>query len=249
MLLKNYPGAVEDAPNTAANALALEAFLYAGEESNPAREVPLAADVPQKTDTASSTASWAAEEATPYLHSAHNARYLGQLFRLFILVEKNDRLFIIDQHAAHDRILYDRFLRGPIPKQELLVAIPFSTESPQDDSFFEEKREELSKLGIVIRRSGGEWLIESLPAMWKLSDRETRAEILNLKNSDENIAERWAATLSCRSAVKDGDLLDERTALALAEEAFALPVQRCPHGRPIWFEISREDLLRMVKRS
>jgi len=175
-------------------------------------------------------------------------RYLGSLFELFILVEKGDRLFIIDQHAAHERILYDRFIRGPVPKQELLVTIPFSTESPADDRFLEEKQEELEKLGIVIKKSENEWLIEALPSGWKLSDRETVAEILNLKTAGQNLAEHWAATLSCHRAVKDGDFLDEKTSLALAEEAFSLPIRLCPHGRPIWFEISRQDLLRAVKR-
>ena len=190
----------------------------------------------------------AAEETVPY-STAVKARYVGRLFGLFILVEKDSRLFVIDQHAAHERILYDRFICGSIPKQELLVPIPFTTESPEDDSFLEEKREELAGLGIVIKRENSEWLIEAVPANWKVSDRETVAEILDLKNAKENIAKRWAATLSCRAAVKDGDFLDEQSALALAEEAFTLPVCICPHGRPIWFEISREDLFRAVKRS
>jgi DNA mismatch repair protein MutL len=193
--------------------------------------------------------SFAAEPAARYTKDG-KTRYLGRLFGLFILVEKEERLFIIDQHAAHERILYDCFLRGPVRRQELLVAIPFETESNEDDRFLDDKREELAKLGIVIRRNKtGEWLIEALPPAWKLSDRETAAEILSLKNAKENMAERWAAALSCRAAVKVGDFLDEETALALAEEAFALPVHHCPHGRPIWFEISRSDLLRAVKRA
>jgi DNA mismatch repair protein MutL len=164
-------------------------------------------------------------------------------------VVKEDRLFIIDQHAAHERVLFEKFIRGTIPKQELLVAISFSTESPEDDHFLEAKRKELAKLGIEIRRGEGEWFIEALPLGWKLSDKETVLEILNLKNAGENMIERWAATVSCRTAVKDGEYLDEKAALDLAEEAFALPVQLCPHGRPIWFEISRGELLKSVKRA
>ena len=196
--------------------------------------------------------SFAAETAAPYpafLSESGGTRYMGRLFGLFILVEKEDRLFIIDQHAAHERILYEGFINGPVPRQELLVAIPFSTESPDDDRFLEEKQKELEKLGIVIRKIENEWLIEALPSGWKLSDRETVEEILKLKTSGENLAEHWAITLSCHKAIKDGDYLDEKTALTLAEAAFALPVHRCPHGRPIWFEINREELLRAVKRS
>ena len=205
--------------------------------------------------TASATAlameALAAENAPPYItpnSTGSEARFLGRLFGLFILVEKDDRLFIIDQHAAHEMILYERFLKAPIPKQELLVALPFITESAEDDSFLEEKQKELEKLGIVIRKTESEWLIESLPSGWKLSDTETAAEILKLKNSQGNMAERWIATLSCRSAVMDGDFLDEKSALELAEKALALPVQRCPHGRPVCVEISKTDLLKAVKR-
>jgi DNA mismatch repair protein MutL len=190
----------------------------------------------------------AAEKAVPYAGTG-KARYLGQLFGLFILVEKGNGLFIIDQHAAHERILYDRFIRFPVPRQELLVPIPFSTESPGDDRFLEEKQEELAKLGILIQRGEDEWFIEALPSGWNLSDRETVDELLGLKNAGENLAERWAAALSCHGAIKDGDYLDEKTALALAEEAFALPVRFCPHGRPIWFEIREADLLKAVKRA
>ena len=190
----------------------------------------------------------AAEEAAPYQKNGR-ARYLGRLFGLFILVEKGEELFIIDQHAAHERVLYENFIRGPIQKQELLVPIPFSTESPDDDKFLEQKLGELDKLGIIIKKADNEWQIDALPAGWNLSDRETVEEILNLKTAGENMAGRWAAGLSCRKAVKDGDYLDEKTAMALAEEAFALPVSLCPHGRPIWQKISREELFKAVKRS
>ena len=205
-------------------------------------------------ETAPYSATYSAPEIIPVPEpelkpEKNGVRYLGRLFNLFILVEKNNTLFVIDQHAAHERILYDKFLSGNISKQELLVAIPFVTENPEEDSFLEEKQEELAKLGIAVKLNGDEWLIEALPSGWKLSDMETVEEILSLKNTKENIGERWAATYSCKSAVKDGDFLDERTALALAEEALALPVSRCPHGRPIWFELSRDDLFKAVKRS
>jgi DNA mismatch repair protein MutL len=173
---------------------------------------------------------------------------VGRLFGLFILIEKNGRLFIIDQHAAHERILYDRLISGPLPRQELLVPLFFTTESAADDRFLEDKREELAALGVVVEPGEEGWYIAALPPGWKLSDRETVAAILGLKTAGESMARRWAATLSCHRAIKDGDYLDEQAALTLAEAAFALPVRRCPHGRPIWFEISRDDVFRAVKR-
>jgi DNA mismatch repair protein MutL len=176
-------------------------------------------------------------------------RMAGRLFDLFILAEKGDRFFIIDQHAAHERILYDRFLLRTVPRQELLASIPFTTESAEEDHFLSARREELEKLGIVIEQEEGAWRIDALPVNWKLSDGETGEEILKLRTAGENMAEHWAAALACRAAVKDGDYLDDAAALTLAEEALALPVPRCPHGRPLWVEMSREELYKAVRRT
>ncbi|MDR2480097.1 MAG: DNA mismatch repair endonuclease MutL [Treponema sp.] len=187
-----------------------------------------------------------AAETTPFYGEPC---YAGRVFGLFILVEWGEKLFIVDQHAAHERILYDRFLAGPVPRQELLVPVPFTTESGDDDRFLEAKREDLARLGVVIERDDGIWRIEALPAGWGSGDAETVKAILALRNAGENMAERWAATVCCHAAVRDGGYLDGESAFALAKEALALPDPHCPHGRPIWTSISREALYKAVRRS
>ena len=182
------------------------------------------------------------------VNSSESMSYVGRLFGLFILIECDDKLYIIDQHAAHERILYNKFLEEPIPKQELLSPIPFTTESGEEDAFLESKREELSRLGVDIVKDEDSWQIEALPADWRMSDAGTVNEILGLRTAGENMAKRWAATYCCRAAIKDGDYPDDETAFALAKEALALPDPRCPHGRPIWTEISREALFKAVRR-
>jgi len=177
-----------------------------------------------------------------------NMRYAGRVFSLFVLIEWGDKLYIIDQHAAHERILYNRFLEQPIPKQELLAPIPFSTESGDEDTFLETKKDELNRLGINIEKDENFWRIEALPSGWKMGDAATVKEILELRTAGDNIAEHWAASLCCRAAIKDGDYPDDETAFALAREALMLPVPRCPHGRPVWTEISREALFKAVRR-
>jgi DNA mismatch repair protein MutL len=189
--------------------------------------------------------SAAAEPAPKY----SELRYVGRAFGFFILAEYGDRLFVIDQHAAHERLLYHHFLSGPIPRQELLIPIVSTAETSQDAHPLATKKEELAKLAIVIEQDGDGWRIDALPQGWHMGDAETVREILALRTAHENIAERWAATLCCHQAVRDGDYLDDATALALAEEALALPIPRCPHGRPIWTEITRDALCRAVRRS
>jgi DNA mismatch repair protein MutL len=204
------------------------------------------------TDAGSAEAGIAAEPGTAYSRAAESRdgmlRLVGRIFGLFIIVEKGDRIFIIDQHAAHERILYERFLSKPIAAQELLVAIPFSTESEAEDRFLRDKKEELTRLGIVLENEDGAWRIEALPAGWKRGDGETVEEILSLRNSSGGMTETWAASLACKAAIKDGDYLDDGAARELAAAALAIPEGRCPHGRPIWLEISREDLFRAVRR-
>jgi DNA mismatch repair protein MutL len=191
----------------------------------------------------------AAEPSPGYVAGLVKPRFAGRAFNLFLLVELGDSLFLIDQHAAHERILYERFLSKPIPTQELLVPIPFTTESEDADLFLRSRREDLKRLGIILEgEPDGSWRIEALPADWRLGDGETVEEILNLRTAGENMAERWAATLSCHGAIKDGDYLDDTAARELAEAALALPTPRCPHGRPLWVVVGREELFHGVQR-
>ncbi|MDR2095461.1 MAG: DNA mismatch repair endonuclease MutL [Treponema sp.] len=228
-------------PERAPDRLALEALLGGVHDFVPLPGRQSGAGVYGK-DTA---ADEAAESAPAY---GERAVYLGTIFGVFILIEKGENLYIIDQHAAHERILYDRFLAGPIPRQELLVPILFKTESSEEDEFLRANSAALEKLGVIVRGDGESWRIEVLPAAWRLSDSETVREILSLREARENMAEHWAATLSCRAAVKEGDYLDRESALALAEESFRLPVALCPHGRPVQVKISRGELYRAVRR-
>jgi DNA mismatch repair protein MutL len=221
-----------------AGALAMEALL----EHPPAFVPPPG----RRASANAADGEFAAESSPPY----GDTRLIGRVFNLFLLVETGDRLFIIDQHAAHERLLYDRFLSRPIPTQELLVPIPFSTPGADDDQFLASCREDLAKLGLVIEADeDGFWRITALPADWRLEDAETVKEILDLRQKGTNMAEHWAATIACHAAIKDGDYLDNTAALALAEEALRLPVPRCPHGRPLWTEITKEALYKAVRRA
>lgn len=176
-------------------------------------------------------------------------RCLGQAFGLFLVAERGDSLFLIDQHAAHERLLYDALLASGPTRQELLIPLPFTVEGEDDDAFLSSESAELEKLGIGLERSGaGDWSVVALPAGYSSPDEETVKDILELRSAGEHFAQRWLATVACRSAVKDGDYLDSAAALALAEAALALPEGRCPHGRPVYVEIRKEELLRGVRR-
>jgi DNA mismatch repair protein MutL len=237
---------------------AAEAADYAGQQEFALPgEIPYMAPYPP----APKRMEPAVAESKPVFKTAGNIRFIGRALGLFIIVEKNNRLFLIDQHAAHERLLYNRYSSAPITAQELLVAIPFSTSGAEEENFLIQKQDELAKLGIVIKKDDedddggalGGWRIEALPAGWKSNDGETIQEILSLGADTDNLTRRWAASLACRNAIKDGDWLDDACAYELAEAVLALEdetgrLPRCPHGRPLWKELSREELFKAVRR-
>ena len=255
--LRNYThiNTYGDTHKSQDNRLAMQALLERREEFTP---------LPSGNRTQE---LFAAEKATNYDPIEHlsagspysenprnNIRFAGRVLDLFIIVEREDIIYLIDQHAAHERLLYNKFLDGRIGTQELLVPILFNTGNDEEDRFLLTKKEELAALGIVLKNEGGDsWRIEALPAGWKMSDSETVEAILALQKAKENIVERWAATFACHAAVKDKDYLDDKSALALAESVLALcnketSLPRCPHGRPLWKTLSRDELFKAVRR-
>ncbi|MCA1950727.1 MAG: DNA mismatch repair endonuclease MutL [Treponema sp.] len=233
--------------------LAMEALL----ESPPAYR-----ELPRQTGTASAELIQLAEpvRAADTANAADLARaagptlkqgalFVGRLFGLFLIAESKGRLYIIDQHAAHERILYNHLSAHPVPQQELLIPIVFETDAESTDRFLTAHQKQLAQLGIVLEtETAGQWNITALPAGWKKGDQETVQDILALEQAGEAFTDRWLATMACHMAIKDGDYVDDITAQALIDAALDLPVPRCPHGRPIWTVIDREDLLKAVRR-
>ncbi|WP_304223748.1 DNA mismatch repair endonuclease MutL [Gracilinema caldarium] len=221
--------------------LAMEALL----ESPPAyRELPRQADAQPGELVRGADMVHAAASA-----SKQGALFVGRLFGLFLIAESKGRLYIIDQHAAHERILYNRLSTHPVPQQELLIPIVFETDAESTDRFLTAHQKQLAQLGIVLEtETAGQWSITALPAGWKKGDQETVQDILALEQAGETFSDRWLATMACHMAIKDGDYVDDITAQALIDAALELPVPRCPHGRPIWTVIDREELLKAVRR-
>jgi DNA mismatch repair protein MutL len=186
-----------------------------------------------------------AESAPPY----GEFKFIGRLWGVFFLVERNRRLYIIDQHAAHERILYERYISNPIPAEKLLIPLTFSTETVEEDQFLSAHKGDLVRLGIRLEQEAPHiWRLDSLPAGWRTDDETTVKAVLALPRTGTSFVESWAASCACHTAIRDGAFLDERTALDLARAAMDIPVHHCPHGRPIWVEIAQEELLKGVKR-
>lgn len=175
-------------------------------------------------------------------------RYLGQALGVFLVAEMDGELLILDQHAAHERVIYDELMSGTARRQELLVPVVYEPESADEDRYLRERAAELDRLGFRIRDEGGTWLLETAPAILPESRTGAIFEVLKRRPDPDALVRETAARAACRSAIMDGEALDPASAQALLSRALDLPDPHCPHGRPIWLRLSRDDLYRAVRR-
>ena len=177
-------------------------------------------------------------------------QYIGPALGTFLLAQKNNSLYIIDQHAVHERILFDKIMNNQGGRQQLLIPYKIRTESKTQDNQLEKLKERLSQIGFdAEKKEDGYWEITSIPERWTGTEYDFRSLIFVKNVEPEQIIRSIAAMTACKAAVKDGYVLDDETAARLVEQAFTLEDPHCPHGRPIYTVLSREKLFQLVKRT
>jgi len=186
-------------------------------------------------------------------------RVIGQSMSMFVIAENRKGLLIIDQHVAHERILFEMLCRvrgsGHIETQSLLVPVTLHL-NPQQTVVFAQRLAEVEELGFAVEAFGtGSFLIRKIPAALKGQDP---AELLK-SLADEMLdggrdrltptRELLWITVSCKMAIKAGEPMSmpemEKLILDLAQTENPY---LCPHGRPITIVLSKDDLLRKFKR-
>lgn len=189
--------------------------------------------------------TWRGRAPDPEAH----VRYLGQAFQLFLVAEVGDRVYFVDQHAAHERVLYEQ-LRGGLIERQTLLAGPSVELSPEEDAELSGFLEDLERCGLRLRgEGGGRYTITEIPAAAARLPAEHLCRFVRLcAGTSEDWDRDVYSDLACRLAVKDGEVIDERSGRELLERSFRIDPQRCPHGRPLWFEISRQALAGSVGR-
>lgn len=176
--------------------------------------------------------------------------FFGTFETLFLLVEKDGQLYIIDQHAGHERVLFDRFISTYGKRQELLIPYKIETARDEDDTYLASIAPELEKAGFsIFQTDKGVWEIHSVNSHWQGNEKDFEKDILEKKIEPKDIIRTIAASTACRTAVKDQDYIDTDTAIQLIRDVFALKDPHCPHGRPIWTIITKEELFERVKRT
>ena len=183
---------------------------------------------------------------------------IGQVDKTFIIAQSEDTLYLIDQHAAHERILYDKFVNAHnnIPAQTMLMPLYIDV-TAHDTEIIEKHREDFSRLGVDIEPAGEELLrVSSLPADIKADGaedfiREITKMLSEMKNiSPSDLRQNMLHMMACKAAIKAGEVLNMRQMRQLiidlcnTEHPFT-----CPHGRPCMIEISSAELYKMFKRT
>jgi DNA mismatch repair protein MutL len=205
-------------------------------EQSPEEMTEETAPVPSRTDSKS---------AVPIL------RVMGQLSNTYILAEGPDGLYMIDQHAAHERILFEKVLAQRAQKnvdiQGLLEPMTIDL-SPRQEEILRNRQELLGEFGLTLEHFGGRsYLLRAVPAVMKGGDlfEAVRSLLDSLAGSEERLRreERIAFTIACHGAVRAGDPLtmDEMRALVRQLEETQQP-GTCPHGRPTMIHLSARQL-------
>ncbi len=190
------------------------------------------------------------------IESGEGLTIIGQVFNSYILIQKDDSLWIADQHAAHEKVLFasllDDIKEDRDSVQDLIFPLTLELSSKQMD-ILEQNMAALNSLGFVIEEIGlNSIAIRSVPLAASGREREVLNEILDeiLKDSDlPDLNKKVITIMSCQKAVKAGSRLTKDEMERIIKNLFALEdYQHCPHGRPTIIRLSYEDLERMFKR-
>ena len=184
---------------------------------------------------------------------------IGQYNKTYILGEYDGTLYMIDQHAAHEKIYFEKYLKeienGDIIVQPLMV--PSVLDLTMDDySYFEENKEVFKEAGFTLEEFGGTTLaLKEVPYfLGKLNPKRLFLEILdNLKNLGNGktieVKHNAIATKACKAAIKGNDELDMKEMVKLVEDLRYIDDPfHCPHGRPVIVKFTSTDIDKKFKR-
>ncbi len=184
------------------------------------------------------------------------ARLIGEAMHTYILVEKGETLILIDKHAAHERINFDRMRQSPadIPSQTLLEPLPFTPDA-SDADVLQQYGDVLSELGFTLEPFGrSDYILRGVPAQLDAADalpalEEICAQLRHGAQMDaQSVRDEVLKTVACKAAIKAGWQTEPEELLRLADAVCAGEVKYCPHGRPVAVTLTRRELDKLFKR-
>ena len=199
-----------------------------------------------------------AEQVELAMPKAQDWRMVGELYNSYIIVEQGEEAYLIDKHAAHERILFEKLKANQekISAQALLTPIPVRL-SPEAAGELLNNRKLLDELGFEIDEFGENTVVlrqipmDLDPAHAAEAIDEMAADLLNGRQEKATtVRDEILHTVACKAAIKAGWKNDEAELLAVAKAVMAREdLKHCPHGRPICITLSKKQLEKQFKRS
>ena len=214
-------------------------------------EVDLTEEPPKKEEKV----SFEEKEKETFLEDDADIKIVGVVFKTYILTEYGDSVYVIDQHAMHERQLYDKLKKqideNGLIKQDLLFPFEFSLQF-EDAEKFADKMENLKEIGFEVEEFGQDFKITSVPfllsniSLQKFVDEILADETIGEKKASAYVNEKLCQT-ACKHAIRAGDSVTKDEISYLIKE-MKKGVLLCPHGRPIIVKITKKDFEKMFKR-
>ena len=253
---KNFANAVKDAPKPSPLAAAAVAAAVERTAIPPVREavqIPTPAPVPAPAPEPEP--EQVVMEAMPL---DIPWRFVGELYSSYILVEQGEEAYLIDKHAAHERILFEKLKANQeaISAQTLLTPISHRS-SPDEIAILLDNQKLLEELGFEIQEFGeNTLLIRQIPMDLDSSQavdalQTLASDLLNgRKERGDSVRDELLHTVACKAAIKAGWKSSEEELLVLAKQVLSREdLKHCPHGRPICVSLSKKQLEKQFKRS
>ena len=189
-----------------------------------------------------------AQDTAPY-------RIIGEALSTYIIVEQGDRLLLIDKHAAHERLLFDRLKAGRTDVMQQLLLTPVVCKIGEENAaLLAENMDVLTHAGLEIEDfGGGSVIVRQVPADVDAGDipamlEELCAALAVPGGQPEERSDRILHTVACKAAIKAGRRSEPEELAAVAGAVMAGKAHYCPHGRPVFMELTRDMLDKNFKR-
>lgn len=197
-------------------------------------------------------------EPAPVLHEEQpkeQIRVVGELFKTYIVCESTEGMILIDKHAAHERVNFERLKKGFNSSAQLLMQPEEVYLTPEEFSGMSEYADKLAQVGIIMEFADGKARVTGLPQML---DKVPPAEIVECiakivsrgnTNAEGELFDDMLHTVACKASIRGNEDTNILELQVLAQEVFNNPdIRYCPHGRPVMTQISRKQIERYFGR-
>ena len=182
-------------------------------------------------------------------------RVVGELFKTYIVCESTEGMILIDKHAAHERVNFERLKKGFNSSAQLLMQPEEVYLTPEEFSGMSEYADKLAQVGIIMEFADGKARVTGLPQML---DKVPPAEIVECiakivsrgnTNAEGELFDDMLHTVACKASIRGNEDTNILELQVLAQEVFNNPdIRYCPHGRPVMTQISRKQIERYFGR-